>query len=82
MLQIAIEKALYNTSDKKVIFNLSSGIIIKNKIKKILIANEFKQEENQSTYEKEMFGEPFYITIDNISLWMKKIKQFPILINK
>ena len=82
MLQIAIEKALYNTSDKKVIFNLTSGMLIKNKIRKILIANEFKQEENQSSYEKEMFGETFCIDIDNSSVWMKKIKQMPILINK
>ena len=82
MLQIAIEKALYNTSDKKVVFNLTSGMLIKNKIRKILIANEFKQEENQSSYEKNMFGETFFICIDNSSVWMKKIKQMPILINK
>ena len=82
MLQIAIEKALYNTSEKKVIFNLTSGLMLRNKIKKILIANEFQKEEEQSKYEEDMFGETFFICIDNSSVWMKKIKQMPILINK
>ena len=82
MLQIAIEKALYNTSEKKVIFNLTSGLMLRNKIKKILIANEFQKEEEQSKYEEEMFGETFYYTVENNSSWMKRIKQMPILINK
>ena len=82
MLQIAIEKALYNTSERKVIFNLTSGLMLRNKIKKILIANEFQKEEEQSKYEEEMFGETFYYTVENNSSWMKKIKQMPILINK
>ena len=82
MLQIAIEKALYNTSERKVIFNLTSGLMLRNKITKILIANEFQKEEEQSRYEKEMFGETFYFTVENNSSWMNKIKQMPILINK
>ena len=82
MLQIAIEKALYNTSERKVIFNLTSSLMLRNKIKKILIANEFQKEEEQSKYEEEMFGETFYYTVENNSSWMKRIKQMPILINK
>jgi hypothetical protein len=82
LLQVAIEKALYNTTEKEVIINLTSGIITKNKIKKVLLNNEFVAEENQSSYEKEMFGESFSIKVDNTSNWYKKIKQMPILINK
>lgn len=82
LLQVAVEKALYNTSEREVVINLTSGLIVRNRIKKVLINNEFKQEESQSSYEKEMFGETFSIRVDNNSVWMKKIKQMPILINK
>ncbi len=82
LLQTAIEKALYNTSEKEVIFNLTPGITSKNKIKKILLNHGFIQSELQSNYEKEMFGETFSIKAENNSYWTKRIKQIPILINK
>jgi len=82
MLQVAVEKALYNTTEKEVVFNLTSGLITGSRIKKVLINNEFTQAENQSSYEKEMFGETFSIKAGNDSVWMKKIRQMPILINK
>lgn len=82
LLQVSIEKALYNTTGKEVFINLTSGLLTKNRIKKILLSNDFIQEENQSSYEKDMFGETFSIKTDNNILWGKRIKQSPILINK
>ncbi len=82
LLQVAIEKALYNTENKEVFINLTSGLISKNRLKKNLLLNGFSQELNQTEYEKEMFGETFFIKADNNSFWMKTIKQMPILINK
>lgn len=82
MLQIAIEKALYNTTEKEVVINLTSGIITKKKVRKSLIASEFSAEENQTNYEIEMFGETFSIKAENNMFWTRKIKQMPILINK
>lgn len=82
MLQVAVEKALYNTTEKEVVMNLTAGLIVKNRIKKVLLNNGFVTEENQSNYEKEMFGETFSIKISAESDWNKTIKQMPILINK
>ena len=82
MLQVAIEKALYNTTEKEVVINLTAGLIVKNRIRKTLLNNGFMTAENQSSYEKEMFGETFSIKISNESDWNKTIKEMPILINK
>lgn len=82
LLQVAIEKALYNTTNKEVFINITSGLLSKNKIKKDLLLNGFLQETNQTDYEKDMFGETYSIKIDNASDWIKRIKQMPILINK
>lgn len=82
LLQVAIEKALYNTTEKEVVMNLTAGLIVKNRIRKVLLNNGFMAAENQSNYEKEMFGETFSIKISNESEWNKTIKQMPILINK
>lgn len=82
LLQVAIEKALYNTENKEVFINLPSGLISKNRLKKILLLNGFSQELNQTDYEKDMFGETFSMKIENNSSWVKTIKQMPILINK
>ena len=82
LLQTAIEKALYNTTEKEVKINLTQSLIIKSKLRKILARNEFIPEENQSDYEKNMFGETFSIKVTNNSIWQKRIKQLPILINK
>lgn len=82
LLQVAIEKALYNTTEKEVVINLTDGLIVRNKIKKVLLNNEFVAEENQSNYEKEMFGETYSIKVSTNSNWNRIIKQMPILINK
>lgn len=82
LLQVAVEKALYNTTEKEVVINLTAGLIVKNRIKRILLNNEFTTEESQSSYEKEMFGETYTVKATNNSNWLKTIKQMPILINK
>ena len=82
LLQAAIEKALYNTTKKEVVYNFTSNLITGGRIRKLLINNEFIPADNQSSYEKNMFGEIFSIKADSDSLWMKKIRQMPILINK
>ncbi len=82
LLQTAVEKALYNTTEEEVKINLTQSLIIKSKLKKILIKSEFFPEENQSNYEKNMFGETFCIKVTNNSIWQKKIKQMPVLINR
>lgn len=82
LLQVAIEKSLYNTTEKEVFINVSSDIFSKLKLKKLLANNDFKMSENQSKYEKEMFGETYYIKAENSSLWNSRIKQQSILINK
>ena len=82
LLQVAIEKALYNTTEKEVVMNLTAGLIVKNRIRKALLNNGFTSAENQSSYEKEMFGETFSIRVSEDSNWMRTIKQMPILINK
>lgn len=82
LLQVAVEKALYNTTEKEVVINLTAGLIVKNRIRKILLNNEFIAEENQSSYEKEMFGETYTAKVTGDSSWIKRIKQMSILINK
>ena len=82
LIQTALEKALYNTENKEVFINLSSDTAKRNRIKKLLINNGFETTQEQSDYEKEMFGETFTLTVENNTSWIKKIKQMPILINK
>ena len=62
--------------------NLSVDIAKRNKIKKLLMNNGFEPKQDQSEYEKEMFGETFTLAVENNSFWIKRIKQMPILINK
>ena len=50
-------------------------------MRKILLGLGFVAEEEQSQYEKELFGETFSINAQEPS-WQRKIKQMPILINK
>ena len=78
LLQVAVEKALYNTTDKQLKINLLFSLLIR----KILIAEDFTAEENQSSYEKNMFGETYVLNIDSSTFWQKKIKQMHFLINK
>ena len=82
LLQISAEKALYNTTDKEVKINLSMPLLKRGKMKQILINSDFEMQENQSKYEKEMFGETYSLNVENSIFWQKKIKQSPILINK
>ncbi|MBQ4123446.1 hypothetical protein IJD44_07010 [bacterium] len=82
LLQTAAEKALYNTSDKKLNINLSFSSSTNNKIKKLIINEDFIAEGNQSTYEKDMFGEIFTLDTQSSGFWQKKIKKMHILINK
>ena len=80
LMQVAVEKALYNTTEKEVIINLVSNII--NKRRKFLVNSGFMVEEAQSNYEKELFGETYTLKAENDLVWSKRIKQMPILINK
>ena len=82
MIQVAVEKALYNTSEKEVVANIPSSLLFNHKIKRCLLNNEFCAEEAQSDYEKDLFGETFTLKIGNKSKWMRRIKRFQFLINK
>ncbi len=82
LIQTAIEKALYNTSEQEVKISLTFPLNIRKKLKKLLLSNEFTIDENQSQYEKEMFGEMLYYKVKPFSTWKLRIKQNPILINK
>lgn len=82
MFQTAVEKALYNTTDKKLNINLSFSSSLNNKIKKIITNEDFYAEKAQSDYEKDMFGETFTLDISSSAFWKKQIKQMHILINK
>lgn len=82
LLQVAVEKALYNTSNKEVRINLFGNLIEQKRMKNILENKGFSAEENQSKYEVEMFGQTFFLDIENSISWHKTIKQMPILINK
>ncbi len=81
LLQTAIEKAIYNTTEKELKINLTFPSSENSKIKKTLLLNEFKSEENQSEYEKQMFGETFDFKLTQTSSWNSKIKLMPILVN-
>lgn len=82
LLQISAEKALYNTTNKEVKINLCLPPLKRGKMKQILINSNFEMEEQQSKYEKEMFGETYSLLVEKSFFWKKKIKQFPVLINK
>ena len=82
LLQVAAEKALYNTTEKLVNINLFMPVIFKNKSKKLLESLGFTSEPEQSNYEKEIFGETYYLKVLESLAWQKRIKQMPILINK
>lgn len=67
LIHTAMEKAFTDTTEKEVLINISPKQKHKRKIKKMLINNGFKIEENQSDYEKNMFGEIYklYLCADN-----------------
>jgi len=78
-IQVAAEKALYCTSDKELKINLNFSRHVNNKIRKILYLNEFKPEAAQNNYEKELFGETLTLKTDDSYIWLKRIKQTPVL---
>ena len=82
LLQVAVEKALYNTTKKEVNINLLMPVLFKSMAKKVLVNTGFITQPEQSQYEKDMFGEAFSLIVDNSDIWQKKINQMPILINK
>ncbi len=79
-IQIAVEKTLYNTTNKIVNINLSYPLHIRNKLKKALINSGFSSEANQSKYEKDLFGETYTLNAAMSSIWQKRIKQKHFLI--
>lgn len=82
LVQVAVEKALYNTSEKEVKINLLFPLIKKSRMKRILVSLGFVPEAAQSEYEKELFGETYSLKADESLFWQKQIKQMSILINK
>lgn len=82
LIQVAVEKGLYNTENKEVKINLLMPVLKRNAVKRILIQNGFMPEGNQSKYEKEMFGETYFIKAEKSLDWKKRINHLPILINR
>ena len=82
LVHVAVEKALYNTTEKEIKINLSFPLIKQNKMKRILTVLGFVSEAEQSKYEKELFGETYLLKVENSDFWRNEIKQMPILINK
>ncbi len=82
LIQVAVEKSLYNTTEKEVKMNLSYSLLKQNKMRRILTSLGFVPEIEQSQYEKELFGETYILKVDSSIFWQKQIKQMPILINK
>ena len=82
LLQTSVEKALYNTTEKKLSINLSFSPIINNKIKKIISNEDFIVEATQRDYEKSIFGETWVLDAVSSDFWMKKINKMSILLNK
>lgn len=82
LIQVAVEKGIYNTENKEVKINLLMPVLKRNAVKRLLIQNGFMPEENQSKYEKEMFGETYFILAEKSLDWKKRINHLPILINK
>lgn len=82
LLQVAAEKALYNTSEKEVKISLSYNLIKQKRMENILGNLDFIADETQSKYEVEMFGQTYSLKVQKSEEWQKIIKQMPILINK
>lgn len=81
LLQAAAEKAMYNTTDKKVLINLSLPFSLKLKIKKILKHCGYVASV-QSKYEKELLGEEFVLDLKNTSNLDSLIKSSDYYIDK
>lgn len=82
MLQIAAEKALYNTTEKELHINLPVAFFAGLKLRKLITNNGFVSVLNQSDYEKRLFGEAFKLNVGNSTIWNDRIEHLPILLNK
>ncbi len=82
LLQTAVEQAISETTDKKVLINISPKQKYKNKIKKILKNNGFEIEENQSDYEKQMFGEIYKLHIEVNNCSKNNEEKMHVLVNR
>lgn len=74
LLETAIEKAVKDTTEKEVLINIPKNQKYKRKIKKVLKQNGFEIEENQSEYEKNMFGEIYKLNL-NLDDYLAEIKE-------
>lgn len=83
LIHTAIKKAISDTTEKEVLINISPKQKHKRKIKKILTNNGFQIEENQSDYEKNMFGEIYklYLSTD-CCIENKKEEEQQVLLNR
>ncbi len=79
ILQAAVERSMYNTTQKEVNINIPKSLFKNRKLKKFIIENSFIQINSQSNYEKQLFGEAFRLKILNSDLWLNKIKYFQLL---
>ena len=82
LLQVSVEKSMYNTTKKEVYINIQKSFFKSRRLRKAIIANSFIPLNNQSNYEKELFGEAFQLNISNSPSWLNKIKYFQLLTNK
>ena len=82
LMQIAIEKAVLDTTNKEVRINLSYPFVKKNKIKRVLKGIGFVEEKDQNQYEKEIFGETLFLKAEISTLWTSNSKQRSFIINK
>ena len=82
LMQIAIEKAVLDTTHKEVRMNLSYPLMKKNKIKRVLKRIGFVEEKEQNQYEKEIFGETMFLKAEISTLWNSNTRQRSFFINK
>lgn len=82
LMQIAIEKAVLDTTNKEVRMNLSYPLVKKKKIKRTLKELGFIEERNQSQYEKEIFGETLFLKAEISTLWNNHLRHKSFLISK
>ncbi len=81
-LKISFEKALNETTEKKVLVNILPKQKYRSIIKKLLIKNGFEIEANQSEYEKQMFGEIYGINIKTQLYRPLPVKAEPVLLKR
>jgi len=82
IIQTAVEKSMYNTTNKEVYINLTDSFFTRNKTKKIITSCGFTALNNQSDYEKNLFGEAFMLKTADSVFWQERIKKLQMLIDK